>query len=289
MQRHGCGGLGRLLFAASAPHAVGDAVDGDLHGELPGVVRPAGGHRLVAGRLAHRALGPLLKAALGILGQGLLLHPLQLGHEDGHQELPHRVQAQIQVDHPHQGLEGGAEGGRTGAAAALLFSVPQQQEIPQLELTSEPGQRLPADQGGPQVGQLPLLLVRVAVVEELAGHEAQHRVPQEFQALVVLEGKVGLGLVQVAAMDEGLLEQSLVVEVQVEDRLQFFDRTSVHGPPRWGWIGRSGLSGSALAGDGPGRVSSQAVAPGSRCLALGRAHPSQGSQPRLQHRLTDSD
>ncbi len=112
--------------------------------------------------------------------------------------------------------------------------MPQQQEIPQVKLTSEAGQGLPADQGGPQVGQLPFLLVRVAVVEELAGHETQHRVPQELQALVVPEREVGLGFVQVAAVDEGLLEQTLVVEVQVEDRFQLFDGTGVHGPPRWG-------------------------------------------------------
>jgi hypothetical protein len=47
------------------------------------------------------------------------------------------------------------------------------------------------------------------VIQILTGHKVEDGIAQEFEALIVLEGKVGM-FVKIGAVDQGALQQALV-------------------------------------------------------------------------------
>ena len=73
--------------------------------------------------------------------------------------------------------------------------------------------------------------LRVAPVEGLGHGEADHRVPEELQPLVVTPGGVGM-LVEPAAVDERLREQVAIADGEPEALRQ-----------RVGWVHDPGLGG----------------------------------------------
>ena len=83
------------------------------------------------------------------------------------------------------------------AAAGLLFTVSEQQIVPQMQLTSHLCERLLADQLRTDSGQLPLVLFREGFVKIICRNKAENRIAQKFQTLIaaqgILEALIGIG------------------------------------------------------------------------------------------------
>lgn len=73
----------------------------------------------------------------------------------------------------------------------------QAQKVPHVQRLGKPAQAALADKAGPGFGQLALRQLGEVLKQVLRRDEAQHRVPQKFQALIafalVLVGKGGVG------------------------------------------------------------------------------------------------
>jgi hypothetical protein len=82
----------------------------------------------------------------------------------------------------------------------------------QIPFAGKAGQGAAPDQHGAQAGQGTLSHLGEAVVKVLSSHKVENGVAQEFQAFIILEGKIGM-LVQVGAVDQGALQQALVSKV----------------------------------------------------------------------------
>ncbi|BCP27428.1 hypothetical protein MINTM025_37840 [Mycobacterium intracellulare] len=70
-------------------------------------------------------------------------------------------------------------------------------EAPLAELSPDVGQRLGVDDAGPQLGQVPLAAIGMAVVELVGDGQAQHGVAEKLQPLVGRQPAVFVGVAAV--------------------------------------------------------------------------------------------
>ena len=93
------------------------------------------------------------------------------------------------------------------AAAGALLAAAEQEVLAEAERAGHVGERAHVDDGGAQLGQLALGQVGVVAVQRVGDDEAEHRVAEELQPLVVGQAAV---LVGVGAVRQGTQKQRLV-------------------------------------------------------------------------------
>jgi hypothetical protein len=193
------GGLGGLLLGgllgASAAAAVDRAAQQHRRREGLGVVGTLVLHP-VDRRAEPQAGAQLLEAGLpvqgGTAGRG---HDQQRVEQPVH-ETARGLQATADVHGADQGLERVGQDRVLLPAAGGLLTASQQQvgtDAAVAQPARDPGQRRHVDHGGTQFGQLTFGEVGLAAVELVGDDQAEHRVAQEFQALVGRQATVLVG------------------------------------------------------------------------------------------------
>src|SRR5919106_2999751 len=224
----GLGGLGLgLLLAAAPPDSVDGSTDDGRRGEDLGVVGSLFGDAIV-GHAEHALGGEFLQRRL----------PVQAGAQHGrgrdqvvHQPVDERrrgIQAAVQIDGADQSLD------RVGQDRGLVtatrgFLTPAQVHVrAQLESSPYLGEGAHVDDSRPQLGELTLGQVRVAMKEGVGDDEPEHGVTAELQPLVRRQPAV---LVGVRAMGQRAFEQ-LGLHGEPEPRLQLRSRRRRRGAGR---------------------------------------------------------
>jgi hypothetical protein len=105
------------------------------------------------------------------------------------------------------------------------------------DLTGEPGEGFGANQMGACFREATFVRIRQTGEELMAESELEHGIAQEFKALVVETG--ALGLVAHARMREGLGKETELAEVVAEDALKRFHVSLIADVP-WmtPWLSR---------------------------------------------------
>ena len=101
------------------------------------------------------------------------------------------------------------------AAATGGLALAEQQLLAERDPGPEPGQAGRGHDGRAPGGQEPFVVLRVAEVDGLADRQVHDGVAEELEALVVGRRRVRM-LVQVAAVDERLMEEARILEVEAE-------------------------------------------------------------------------
>ena len=182
----------------------------------------------------------------------------RLGHqrvEEAVHELAGGLDARRQVDRADDGLDGVGEDRGLVAAAGGLLAAAEADVVAEAEGAADVGQRAHVDDGGAQLGQLALAGVGVRVVERVGDDQAEHRVAEELQALVVRQPAV---LVGVRAVGQGAPEQRCVD--RAAGHLAGGGRAARDGSQRCQCTGR----GRPLAHEG-------GISPGARCARRRRS------------------
>ena len=79
--------------------------------------------------------------------------------------------------------------------------------VSQMVFRGQLGQGLLAHQEGPELGQLPFVHLGTGFVDMGADHQAQHRIPQELQPLIVLGPGIFLGFIGIGRMGQCHVQQ----------------------------------------------------------------------------------
>jgi hypothetical protein len=87
--------------------------------------------------------------------------------------------------------------------------VAHQQVATQIPFAGKASQRAASHQDGAQAGQGAFPHLGEAVIQILTGHKVEDGIAQEFEAFIVLEGKLGM-FVEIGTVDQGALQQALV-------------------------------------------------------------------------------
>ncbi len=212
-------------------------------GEDLGVVGADRGD-LVVGH-AEAVLGrQLLQAGLPVEADAVVGDLVEQRVEQLVDDLGRAGEPVLEVDRAEHRLEGVGQDAGLVAAAGDLFAPAQPHELAEparsgaADRAADVGQRAHVDDRGAQLGQLALGQVGVGQVERFGDDDAEHRVAEELQPLVVRQPAV---LVGVGPVGQRALEQRRV-EVDARARRQ---------PGRVGCGGRGRLSDGT--GDTDGR------------------------------------
>jgi hypothetical protein len=125
---------------------------------------------------------------------------------------PITFHAGVEVQRTDHRLKGVAQERQALPAPHAVLAAAEQNGLPQAKLAREFRQLLCADQNRAQPCQLALVHFREAPVQPGGAQEIQRRVPEELEALVVLE-HVGV-LIDIRAVDQGAPQQAGVAEDQ---------------------------------------------------------------------------
>ena len=105
-------------------------------------------------------------------------------------------------------------------APGLCLSPTQEQVLAQGKPPGRLGQGGAANQRRTALGQFSLGYSRQLLVKLGGNYQFQYGIPQELHALVGIQRRAAL-FVEKGTVDQGLLQQALVLEVQAQDRFQF--------------------------------------------------------------------
>ncbi len=134
--------------------------------------------------------------------------------EDAVDDLGGPLDAELHVDGAEHRLDGvGQDRGLVATAGRLLASA-EAHVVAEPERARDLGERLGADDGGAQLGELALGQVGVTREQRVGDDEAQHRVAEELEALVVGDPAV---LVRERAVRQGMLKELRVEVLDSQD------------------------------------------------------------------------
>ena len=108
-----------------------------------------------------------------------------LAHHAAAGKSSHRLQAAVQKQRAHHCFHGIGEHGALAPEAAAVFAAAEAQMAAQADGRGHLRHVLAAHQLGADAGQFALLPLRVQQEQRFGHHQAQHRVAQKLQALIV--------------------------------------------------------------------------------------------------------
>ena len=190
------GARGGLLGGAARDAAAGLALAGlDLALDLEGLaMRLALDRGHAVGRQLHlAALQPFLQGSLGILAaraHGRI--DVDVLVEPAHQRLG-LGEAGIEVDRTDDGLDHVSQDGGLALATRAQFALAQAQQAREGQRGGDARQRVFLDQVGADARELALVLAAQSFVEQARDGQAQHRVTQELEPLVVIGAMAAVG------------------------------------------------------------------------------------------------
>src|SRR6185437_6464778 len=206
----GAGGvLLGVLLRRPLPRPLEDPADEDLGDVVAVVVGPGPGDD-VPGDARTLADGQLLEAALVVEVVGLGGGPGQAVADQPEDQRAGGVPAGVEVDGADDGFEGVGQDGRLGPAAGRLLAPAEEEDGPDAEAFGDLGEDPGVDDGGPDLGELPLGEVGVEAVAVLGHHQPQHGVSEEFEPFVRRRPVL---FAAPAAVRQGLLEQPGITKV----------------------------------------------------------------------------
>src|SRR5262245_51626011 len=193
------------------------APDHALHAEALAVPRPLLFHDHVVGHRVAARLQALLQRALVIgAAAGRLL---QVARELVAHEAMRLLDPAVKVERGDHGLVGVGPERLLLAASAALLAAAQQQELGQPQLAGALRQALRRHQQRPRLALGALVALGLAPVQQVRDHEAEHRIAQELERLVVAQLARGV-LVGAAGVRERAVEQADVLEAVAEPVFQ---------------------------------------------------------------------
>lgn len=131
-------------------------------------------------------LDKLLKQCLIILLVLVLQYIHDLRHQIAQDKILHRLEAGIQVIGTDKSLHAVGQDSLLGAAAGIFLTFSDKDKVVYADSFCNLAQGVLAYYKGFDPGIISLCLILEIEIEIFAGDEPQHRVPQEFQLLVVL-------------------------------------------------------------------------------------------------------
>src|SRR6185312_10584464 len=162
----------------------------------------------VAGQRQSPCLQQLLQSRLRILEVKALRKGGQRRGQKAQHDAAGNVEPAVQIQRPAESLQRVRQDRAALAPTALLLARAEHEPLGQAQLPGKARERLAADQVRAQARQLALVGAFEALEQVLADDQAEHRVTEELQSLVVR----GTG----AAMGQGTLEQREVDRGVVE-------------------------------------------------------------------------
>ena len=210
----GRGGLGDPARRTNAP-AEGAAVDGHLDPEGLLMVGPRGVQDPIVGPLPRRLLGPFLESALGALEVRDRREALELGGRERQEPVARGFVPEVKVERAAQRLECGCKQGCAFPATAARLALAEEKLLSERDPRGESGQPHSRDDRSTARRKQALVVEGVAQVHGLADGQVHDRIAEELEALVVGRCRVGV-FVQVAAVDQRLVEETRIPEVEAE-------------------------------------------------------------------------
>ena len=220
----------RFFFALPCPSAEFAATPGNDGFEEFGVIRAGLTDDAVGGRFGIDGLEAFLEIALGIGLDEAIAELVELSAEDADDKLRGGIQPGIDVNGPDDGFERIGERGVPLAAAAGLLATAHDEVRTEADLTGEAGERFGAHQMGAGLREAAFIGLGQPGEKLMAEGELEDGITEEFEALVVDAG--ALGLVAHARMREGLSEESELAEGVAEDALKGFHVSLFADSPR---------------------------------------------------------
>ena len=181
------------------------------------MVRPDHVEHPVVGPRAGPPLRVFLEAALRALEGRRRAVRQELGRRERRQPVADGRPAEVEVERAHERLERRCEQRRPAPAAALRFTLAEQQQLAELDARRETRESGRGDDGCPAGGEDSLVVLGMAGVEGLGDGEADDDVAEELEPLVVAACHLAV-LVQPARMRQRLLEQVKVADRKGEPR-----------------------------------------------------------------------
>ena len=167
------------------------------HGALDleglGVRLAAGGDDPVARHRDAPRLQPFLELGLGVLGPARDLGRLDHLAEQAVHERSRGRQAAVEEGRADQRLERVGQDRRAQRAAAAGLALAEAQQLGQAELERGAIQAVLAHQVGADAGQVALVGIAEAVEQQARDDQAQDRVAEELEALVVVGAEAAVG------------------------------------------------------------------------------------------------
>ncbi len=215
------GGTARLAFArflqAQRRH-------GALDLEGLGMRLAAGGDDAIARHRNAPRLQPFLQLGLGVLGPARDLGRLDHLAEQAVHQRARRGQAAVEEGRADQRLERVGEDRRAQRAAAARLAFTEAQRLGQAELERGTVQAVFANEMGADARQVAFVGVAEAVEQQARDDQAQDRVAEELEALVVVGTE--------AAVGERAFQQGRVAEPVADALLQCYE-AGIHARERW--------------------------------------------------------
>ena len=137
------------------------------------------------------------------------------------------IQAGVEIECAHHRLQGGGEDGLPGSAAALVLPSAEPKSLGEVEPARPRREGTAGDELRPAPGQGADLLVRGGCPQKVGDHEAQDRVTEEGQALVVVRGGM---LVSPGGMGQRLAQELPVEEAVAQPVLEAGERIGRRQP-----------------------------------------------------------
>src|SRR5438034_10571219 len=179
------------------------------------MVGPADLDELVVRAQAAGPLCVLLQAALRALQGHDRCVALDLRPSDLEEPVTDGFEAEVEVDGTREGLERRSQERGTEPCSPPRLASPQQQRLPDTDSRRESREARRRDDRRTPSRERSLVVEGVTPEERLRDHQVDDRVTEIFEALVMGAGLVGV-LVQVAAVDEGLLDEIEVAYRETE-------------------------------------------------------------------------
>src|SRR6478735_8492632 len=181
------GGLGRLLLrfllATTGAGAVRDTTDASSSSKGLLVVG-AGLRDEVLGNSEALARGELLETGLPVQAGSEVGGPVDQRVEEPVDQLRGRAEALVEIDGADHRFKGVGEDGSLVPATRALFTAAEPDEGAEFEAAAHFRKCTRVDHRGPQLGQLAFGQVGVGAVQRVRDHQAENRVPEEFESLV---------------------------------------------------------------------------------------------------------
>ncbi len=210
------------------PVAEDAPTDEDLDPERLLVVGPRRVEHPVLGSLPAGPLGVLLEAALRALQARRRRVVGQLRGCQRHDPVARPVEPEVEVQRPADRLEGRGEEGRAAAAATGRLALAEKEGVAEIDPAGETGEAGRRDDRRPAGGQEAFVVGRVAGVDRLADGQVHDGVTEVLEPFVVGRRRVRV-LVQMTAVDEGLVEEIRVADLETEAGCERVRRTHTHG------------------------------------------------------------
>ena len=165
----------------------------------------------------HLVLGGAPALALAVLQQGALVvgevivgqEAIETGHHGPVEKVVGGPIPRVQVDGTDHGFEGVGQDAFPVATTALLLAAGQAHVVAHPDFAGNLGQDARGHHQAFDLRKLPLVLVGSAAVEMVGHHQIQHRVSEEFQALVGSDQR------KAVPVDPGPVRQGVLQEPDV--------------------------------------------------------------------------